>query len=89
MTAGRDQTKLVAGVTPQIKYVRAVVGDVPIHGSLCLIDADLPLVRLREVDQVVLAYPRRLANVIHGAGPLSDDEIRELAARLDAAFPMR
>lgn len=42
----RDCTKLVDGVLKQVDIVRGIVGDddLPIHGVLCFVEADWPLV---------------------------------------------
>lgn len=40
----RDCTKLVDGVLKQVDVVREVVGDIPVVGSLCFVEADWPLI---------------------------------------------
>ena len=40
----RDCTTLVDGVLKQVEVVRDLVGDIPITGALCFVDADWPLV---------------------------------------------
>ena len=40
----RDCTKLVDGVLKQIDLVREVVGDLPVTGALCFVEADWPLI---------------------------------------------
>lgn len=40
----RDCTKLVDGVLKQVDLVRDIVGDVPVTGALCFVEADWPLV---------------------------------------------
>ena len=40
----RDCTKLVDGVLKQIELVQEVVGDVPVTGALCFVEADWPLI---------------------------------------------
>lgn len=44
LVGGRDRTKLVDGVLKQVDRVRAIVGDIPVTGVLCFIDADWPLI---------------------------------------------
>ena len=57
----RDRTKLVDGVRKQVDVVRRIVGEVPVTGAMCFIDADWPLLgaafTIREVEVV---SPRRL-----------------------------
>jgi hypothetical protein len=44
---GRDQSKLADGLARQVELVRATLADispeVPIHGALCFVDTDLPM----------------------------------------------
>ena len=40
----RDCTKLVDGVLKQVDLVRELVGDVPVTGALCFVEADWPLI---------------------------------------------
>lgn len=40
----RDCTTLVDGVLKQVDLVRAVVGDLPVTGALCFVEADWPLI---------------------------------------------
>ncbi len=44
LVGGRDQTKLVDGVLAQDDRVAAVVGEVPVRGVLCFVDAEWPLI---------------------------------------------
>jgi hypothetical protein len=52
---GRDRTKLVDGLTRQIQIVNATIAetapDVPVHGAMAFVDADLPLLRRLEPPQ--------------------------------------
>lgn len=62
---GRDRTKLVDGVLKQMDLVRAVVGDLPVFGALCFIEADWPLIagtfRTRGVHVLM---PRKLRKLL-------------------------
>ena len=40
MVKGRDKTALVDGMLEQVAHVREAVGEVPIFGVLCFVDAD-------------------------------------------------
>ena len=44
VVGGRDSTRLVDGVLKQVGLVRDVVGEVPVRGALCFVDADWPLI---------------------------------------------
>lgn len=61
----RDCTKLVDGVLKQVELVREVVGDLPVTGALCFVEADWPLVggafTTRDVHAV---WPKWLAKLL-------------------------
>lgn len=60
---GRDGTKLVDGVRSQVAHVRDAFNgeDVPVHGVLCFLEADWPLVGgAFGVDGVHVVWPRLL-----------------------------
>jgi hypothetical protein len=44
--AGRDKSKLIAGLDKQVGLVQAAIADImpetPVRGALCFVDADLP-----------------------------------------------
>ena len=89
VVAGRDRTRLVDGVLKQVALVAAVIeGDIPVHGVLCFIDADWPLIGgsfvIRDVD---VLWPRRLYPRLAAAGPLDAAAIDGLPRRLAAACP--
>ncbi|HEX5018976.1 MAG TPA: nuclease-related domain-containing protein [Actinomycetes bacterium] len=44
LVGGRDSTKLVDSVLQQTQLVRDVVGEVPVTGALCFVEADWPLI---------------------------------------------
>ncbi|WP_254803977.1 hypothetical protein [Curtobacterium sp. YR515] len=44
LVVGGDRTKLVDGVLRQVALVRELVDPVPVHGALCFVGADWPLV---------------------------------------------
>ncbi|MFS2028971.1 MULTISPECIES: nuclease-related domain-containing protein [unclassified Curtobacterium] len=44
LVVGGDRTKLVDGVLRQVALVRELVDPVPMHGALCFVGADWPLV---------------------------------------------
>ncbi|MGO4587142.1 nuclease-related domain-containing protein [Arthrobacter sp. 2RAF6] len=61
----RDCTKLVDGVLKQVDVVRELVGEIPVNGALCFVEADWPLIggafSLRGVH---VLWPKRLAKVL-------------------------
>ena len=88
---GRDKTTLIVGLAKQVALVRAAVNGieagVPVHGALCFVDADLPLLGTLSLDGFSLIYPRRLARRINADGPLQPGRIQPLAAVLAHRFP--
>ncbi len=85
----RDCTKLVDGVLKQVDVVRDIVGDVPVVGALCFIEADWPLIGgAFSTRGVHVLWPKRLAKVLteQTAGDVSVARTRELmASRLKSA----
>lgn len=61
----RDCTDLVDGVLKQVALVRELVGEFPVTGALCFVEADWPLIggafTTREVQ---VLWPKRLAKVL-------------------------
>ena len=88
---GRDQTRLIDGVERQVDLVaaalsRAGFGDLDVRGALCFPDPDgLPLRQL-SVRGIAIDGPRPIAKLARRAGPLSDDQVDQLAQQLDAIF---
>ena len=58
-----------------------------VHGALCFVDADLPLLGALAFNGYPLLYPKRLARRINGAGPLRDDQLRAVASALARRLP--
>ena len=75
----RDCTKLVDGVLKQIDLVRDVVGDIPVTGALCFVEAEWPLVGgAFTVRGVHALWPKRLAKLLMEAqGTVDVWRIRE------------
>jgi hypothetical protein len=85
----RDCTKVVDGVLKQVAVVRTVVGDqVPVHGVLCFVDADWPLIggsfTTRGVDVV---WPKRLVARLDSTGPLTLETLGRGHRKLAEALP--
>lgn len=61
----RDCTKLVDGVLKQVNLVREVVGDMPVTGGLCFVEADWPLIGgAFTTRDVHVLWPKRLAKLL-------------------------
>lgn len=85
----RDCSKLVDGVLKQVELVREVVGDLPVTGALCFVEADWPLFGGAFTTRKVHAlWPKRLAKLLTeaGEGPVDVPATREaLASRFRSA----
>ena len=89
LVGSRDCSKLVDGMLKQVQVVEAAVGvDVPIHGVLCFVEADWPLIggafRTRGVE---VMWPKRLYPKLHQPGPIEPATIADLHRRLATALP--
>ena len=78
----RDCTKLVDGVLKQVDLVREVVGDIPVVGSLCFIEADWPLIGGAFATRgVQVLWPKRLAKLlVEGEGAVEVSAVRDALA---------
>lgn len=81
----RDCTKLVDGVLKQVELVRDLVGEVPVTGALCFVEADWPLIGGAFTTRGVHAlWPKRLAKLLtETSGTVEVAAVRE---RLSAHF---
>lgn len=90
--AGRDQTKLIDGLAKQVALVsEALAGlaaDVPVHGALCIVDADLPLLGTTTFRGFPLLHPKPLARRINRGESLAADRVRATAVALAERFPV-
>ncbi len=85
----RDCTKLVDGVLKQVDIVRGIVGDdLPIHGVLCFVEADWPLIggsfTTRGIDAL---WPKKLYPKLKSDGPLPNETVAEIHRRLASSLP--
>jgi hypothetical protein len=86
MVKGRDKTALVEAMHRQIELVEDVVGDVPVRGVLCFVDAEWPLLADPfEVNGVRVAWPKKVADWIQRDGDAGVDVAR-VAALIDGRF---
>lgn len=87
----RNCTKLVDGVLKQMNVVKDVVSkDVPVHGVLCFVEADWPLIGGSFTTRgIEVLWPKKLYPKLQNEGPLDDDVVgkihRMLAERLPSA----
>ena len=83
----RDQTKLVDGALWQVEWVQAIVGEVPVRGVLCFVEADWPLFggsfTTRGVD---VLSPKKLVSQLTGQQQGAFD-VPTIAALLSSGFP--
>lgn len=90
----RNCTKLVDGVLRQVELVSAALqadpalSDVSVHGRLCFIEADWPLIGGSFITRGVEAlWPKRLVKQLQLPGVLAEPEIEQVHRSLAAAFP--
>ena len=78
----RDCTTLVDGVLKQIDLVRQVMGNLPVTGALCFVEADWPLIGGAFTTRGVHAlWPKRLAKLLVEAdGPVNVSATRDALA---------
>lgn len=87
--AWRDCTKLVDGLLNQVDVVRGLLeDDVPVHGVLCFVEADWPLIggtfTTREVQTL---WPKKLYPQLQADGPITADTVAEVHRTLAHALP--
>ncbi|MCR6647279.1 MAG: NERD domain-containing protein [Cellulomonas sp.] len=95
LTVGsRDCTKLVEGVQRQVGLVTAALsaaglGDIRVHGELCFVQADWPLIGgAFQIDGVDVLWPKKLADLLVAPGSLDPDVVEAAHRALASAFPV-
>jgi hypothetical protein len=85
----RDCTKLVDGMLKQIQVVEGAIGvDVPVHGVLCFVEADWPLIGgAFRTSGVEVTWPKKLFPKLHEPGPIDPADIDHLHRRLATSLP--
>lgn len=85
----RDCTQLVDGVLRQIDLVRGVVGnELAVHGVLCFIDAEWPLIGGSFVTRgVEVLWPKKLYPKLAAHGPLNLGDIATVHQRMAVSLP--
>jgi hypothetical protein len=89
LVGSRDCTKLVDGVLKQVDVVRGILEPgVPVHGVLCFVEADWPLLggdfTTRDVHAL---WPKKLYPKLQAEGPLTAEAIAEIHRTLAQALP--
>ncbi|MDP3949515.1 nuclease-related domain-containing protein [Microbacterium sp.] len=87
---GRDGTKLVDGVHKQVAVVRAALEGtgVPVHGVLCFLEADWPMIGGSfTVDDLHVLWPRLLVKRINDAQQ-HDLDVDAVHAQIAETFPI-
>lgn len=88
---GRDRSKLAHAMDWQVEALRAGMGgreDVPITPVLCFIDAEWPLLGALDLFEGVRTDgPRSVRKLVTQPGPLTTEEVVEVAIVLSQAFP--
>ncbi len=89
LVGSRDCSKLVQGVLKQVEVVRDILTDgVPVHGVLCFVEADWPLLGGDFITRDVHAlWPKKLYPKLQADGPLTSDAIAEIHRTLAGALP--
>lgn len=85
----RDCTKLVDAVLKQVDVVRGLLHDeVPVHGALCFVEADWPLIGGAFTTRGVQAlWPKKLLPRLQIEGPLTVEALGEIHRELTHALP--
>jgi len=87
---GRDRTSLTAGLGWQHDAVRAVLGraDVPISLAACFVAAEWKLfAKPFQHDGVWVTWPKKLVEMMGAPGPLTAEDIADVANRIAVALP--
>lgn len=88
---GHDRTPLVNGVLRQVALVTAVAADLapgaPVHGVLCFVDAEIPLLGALRVRNLQVLAPKRLAKAVNERGPVCAAAIEALWQGVAYGFP--
>ncbi|MGE4427185.1 MAG: nuclease-related domain-containing protein [Solirubrobacteraceae bacterium] len=86
---GRDRTRLIDGLRRQTDRIGELleVAGVPVHGTLCFYDAELPIVGSLSFDGFPILRPRPLARRLNRDGPLDVDRIANIRALVAEVLP--
>jgi nuclease-like protein len=94
VVGGRNCTKLVDGVRKQVQLVQAAlsgagIGDVPVHGMLCFVQADWPMFGgAFSIDGVQVLWPKKATEHLLKPGTLQLTQLQTLHQLLATKFPV-
>ncbi len=94
LVGSRTCTKLVDGVQKQVNLVKSALqaaglGDVPVGGMLCFVEADWPLIGGDfTIAGLKVLWPKKAASHILAAGPVEAGTAERVWRALAAAFPV-
>jgi hypothetical protein len=94
MVGSRDRTKLVDGVNGQVSKVRAALaaadlGDVPVTGMLCFVEADWPLFGGDfSISDVRVLWPKKAASEVAAPVLIGPEVVRRTFHTIAEAFPV-
>ena len=90
LVGSRDCTKLVDGVVKQVDIVRNVLDDdIPVHGVLCFVEADWPLIGGAFTTRgVQVLWPKKLYPILQATGSLQVESLAEIHRALASALPV-
>jgi hypothetical protein len=90
----RDKTKLAAGLSWQVDAVHTALAETPVGATipvtpvLCFTDSDWRLfAKPFQQDGVWVTWAKKLVEMIAAPGPLSSEEVLQVAAQLASALP--
>ncbi|WP_241987407.1 nuclease-related domain-containing protein [Cryobacterium glucosi] len=93
MVGSRKQDGLVAGALKQVALVRAALDDagidgIPVHGMLCFVGADWPLLGGDFIIAGVhVLWPKKAVEHLQKTGPLNEPVMLQIRRALASAFP--
>ncbi|PXA68281.1 NERD domain protein [Cryobacterium arcticum] len=93
VVGSRDRTKQVAGVQNQVSLLRSALRDagweeIPVHGMLCFVGADWPLIGgAFVIDGVRVVWPKKAVENLLKPGTLTEQTARLVHGLLAASFP--
>jgi hypothetical protein len=88
--AGRDRTKIAEGLGWQVNAVQRALGEasVPINAALCFIEAEWKLfAKPFQQNGVWVTWAKKLAEMIAEPGPLTPENVTDVAERLARSLP--
>jgi len=94
IVGSRDQTKLVDGVNGQVSKVRAALaaadlGDVPVTGMLCFVEADWPLFGGDfSISGVRVLWPKKAASEVTAPVLIGSEVVHRTFLAIAQAFPV-